>query len=442
MKCLIANGADVTIGHGAGPAYGMQSWTPITTAIWMLSNDSEQSSVIMSDIFDLLLNTAVKKKKDHLRNFIGYVMCANYNRNITCMLKLIKMGTPRDIIAYDEEYMWERAASMGNIELLECMFNRGIDKDTTMHNGFTVLWCVVSSGNIESVHYLLDLGVAIPTFTPEVPKTQCEECKEDILIIDRKQINQNPSMRAINSKKLDMVKLFVEYGSEDYKSFCALKHAVACSNVDVTSYLLNKYTYPLNAEYIIKDYCKGTYTLLTDPFTQCTAQITKLLLDHGADPAKPICGARSANAIMTAVYYRSVEVVAQYIRYGVDINFESRTRTQGRRSPFEASLLNDRPYVSVMLLISGCSRGVFSNLKLKIKPKLEKLMKEWKVYDNNVIPLQQRCRCVILNHLSPRADQKIQKLPLPSCLVKFLGIPELDKIVYDNDNDSNNDTCI
>ena len=371
----------------------------------------------------------------------GGNLCANFNRNVICMLKLLKKGTPLDIIAYEDEYVWESAASMGNIELLDCMFDRGIDKDT-IHNGFTVLWCVVFSRNVEAVRYLLDLGVAIPTFTPEVPDTQCEECKEDILIIDREQIDQNPSMRAINSKKLDMVKLFVEYGSEDYKSFHALKHAVTCGDVDVLTYLLNKYTYPLNAEYIIKDYCKGIYTLLTDPFTQCTAQITKLLLDHGANPAKPVCGARFANAIMTAVYYRSVEVVAQYIRYGVDINFRSRSRRHGSRSPFEASLLNDRHYVSVMLLISGCSRGVFSNLKLKIKPKLEKLMKEWKVYDNNVMPLQQLCRRVILNHLSPRADLKILELPLPSCLVKFLGIPELDKIVYDNDNDSNNDTCI
>ena len=215
VKCLIANGADVTIGHETDPSsmfYGMQSWTPITAAICMLSNNSEHSSVIMSDIFDLLLDTVVENHKDHFMSFTGYVKCANFNRNVICMLKLLKKGTPLDIIAYEDEYVWESAASMGNIELLDCMFDRGIDKDT-IHNGFTVLWCVVFSRNVEAVRYLLDLGVAIPTFTPEVPDTQCEECKEDILIIDREQIDQNPSMRAINSKKLDMVKLFVEYGS-------------------------------------------------------------------------------------------------------------------------------------------------------------------------------------------------------------------------------------
>ena len=83
-----------------------------------------------------------------------------------------------------------------------------------------------------------------------------------------------------------------------------------------------------------------------------------------------------------------------------------------------------------MLLISGCSRGEFSTRKLEDdpKPKLEKLMKDWNVYDDIVTPLKQRCRSVILNHLYPRADQKIENLPLPGLLIKFLNIPELDDI--------------
>ena len=76
-----------------------------------------------------------------------------------------------------------------------------------------------------------------------------------------------------------------------------------------------------------------------------------------------------------------------------------------------------------MLLISGCSCGVFCldkrhRFKNNLKPEVVKRMKEWKVYETNVIPLKQRCRCVILNHLYPRADKKIDKLLVLRCLIK------------------------
>ena len=168
------------------------------------------------------------------------------------------------------------------------------------------------------------------------------------------------------------------------------------------------------------------FTLLTLPSYNFQVQTRKILLDHGADPAKQMCAATSVNAIMTAIHYQQLEVIAQYIRSGIDINLASWDSKHGRVSPFKASVLRNLHYVSEMLLISGCSRGVFSKLTLKPKPKLEKLMKEWNVYDNNVVPLKLRCRCVILYHLSPRADLKIGNLPLPGCLIKFLSIPELD----------------
>ena len=196
-------------------------------------------------------------------------------------------------------------------------------------------------------------------------------------------------------------------------------------------FLLSKYTYKLNIEYIIKYSGESICTLLTESPSTLTARIAKILLDHGADPAKQICAAKSTNAIMTAIEFGYLEIIAQYIRCGVNINFRSWDSTFERVSPFEASVLRDRHYVSVMLLISGCSRGMFSIPKLEDnpKPELEKLMKEWNVYDNNVTPLKQRCRNVILNHLSPRADLKIEKLPLPPCLIKFLSISELDNII-------------
>ena len=171
LRCLIANGADVTIGQEACEESGareMQSLNPITAAIWMLNDDSEHLSVIMSDRFDLILNTAVKKNKDHFGSCTDYVLCASRAGNVTCMMKLIKIGAPLDGFTNEGSYVWELVASMGNVELLKCMFNRGIEKDTTTNRGLSILWCVFCSDNIDAVRYLLYLGVAIPSFMPKV----------------------------------------------------------------------------------------------------------------------------------------------------------------------------------------------------------------------------------------------------------------------------------
>ena len=341
---------------------------------------------------------------------------------------VIKLEAPLDD-TIDDVMLWTRVAGTGDVKLLKCMINGGIDKESIDHHGYSILWHVVDNGNIEAVRYLLDIGVAIPTYAPEERKLTCEQCKENRLIIDNdsEQEGRDPCMIAIRYDQLEIVKLLDEYGSQSCKSFTALRRAVVHGRGGVVCYLLNKYIYPLNIEYIFKDSSTSVFTLLTEPVYKSSAQITKSLLDHGADPAKQMCGATRRNAIMTAIYDENLEVIAQYIRSGVDINLKSWYSTLRKvLSPFEASLLRNCPCVSEMLLMSGCSRGVFSNLKLKAKPKLEKLIKERNVYDNIVTPLKQRCRCVILNHLSPRADLKIEKLPLPGCLIKFLSIPELD----------------
>ena len=429
IQSLIDNGADVYIGYDRYYSFASgdhHSFTPIMEAIWMLTYDSKYSSVIISDIFDLLLDAAVEQDNDHLRSCTNYIPCAVLARNVHCIDRLIKMGAPLDVIVYPNQYVWALVAGIGDVELLKSMFNRGINKNSKDQNGLSILGHTVDSGKIEAVRYLLDLGVNMPTYLPEVPETQCEQCKEDRLIIENnKRDYLDPCMRAIRSDKLMIVKLLNERGNQSCKSLKALRCAVLYNRVDIVSYLLNKYTYPLNREYLVKHSGDSILTLLTEPFSEYRPQIIKLLLNHAVDPAKPLCAATSVNAIMTAIHYGYLDIIAQYIRCGVDINLKSRDSTNGNLvSPFEASVLHDRPYLSVMLLISGCSRKFKVNPKLK----LEKLMKEWNVYDD-VTPLKHRCRSVILNHLSPQADKKIEKLPLPQCLIKFLSIPELDKIV-------------
>ena len=386
------------------------------------------------------------------------LVCAALNANINCLKCLIANGA--DVIGKPMWrkhccfYVWSLVARLGNVELLKCLFNRGIDKDSADQIGLSVLWWVVNSGNIEAVRYLLDIGVSIPNYAPKVHEIQCGLCKKDKLVIECKvdrhrfeedegklivdffKEDQDPCMRAIYDNNLEIVKLLDEHGSQSCKSFTALRRAVIWGSVDVASYLLNNYNYHTNIEYIINnaDESRSSYTLLTKPRRVFTAKITKLLLDHGADPAKPMCAATSVNAIMTAICFGNVETIAQYIRNGVNINCRSYNCSDIKQLPFESSVLHGRQSILKMLLVSGCSCGVFSlvnNHKFKddIEPEVEKLIKEWGVQENNVTPLKQRCRCVILNHLSPQADMKIENLPLPRMIIKFLGIPELDDIL-------------
>ena len=411
------------------------------------------------ELLDMLIKSCQQRMIDaeDSRMFSALVYAVN-NANINCLKCLIANGA--DVIGkpmwrkHNYGYLWSWIARLGNVELLKCLFNRGIDKDCTDQVGLSVLWWVVVSGNIEAVRYLLDMGVAIFNYAPTVHETQCEGCKKDKLVIECKvdrhlfeedgstvavdffKEDQDPCMGVISDNNLDIVKLLDERGSQSCKSFTALRHAVIWGSVDVARYLLNNYAYPLNIEYIIKnaDESRGPYTLLTEPRRVFTAKITELLLDHGAYPDKPMCSATSRNAIMTAICHENVETIVQYIRSGVNINCKSSHGSDLKVLPFEASVLHGCQSIVKMLLVSGCSCGVFSldkNHKFKddIEPEVEKLMKEWKVQENNVTPLKQRCRSVILNHLSPRADVKIGKLPLPGIMIKFLSIPELDAIL-------------
>ena len=446
VKCLIAKGADINILNDKDQ-YSVSGLPPqkssaILEAILMMDSDCILTFVL-EGIFDLLLD---KSSFDCCMSL--FPVAAN-SGSVYCIKKLIEKGAHPNFIDPYQRDLWTEIASLGDVELLKWLFNHDIDKDIIDENGVSILYYVVTSDNIEAVRYLLDLGVAIPTYTPEVIKTQCEQCKEHMLIVGNNkwydQVNRDPVMRSIYYNQLEMIKLLDDYGSQTCKSFNALRFAVMFHRVEVVSYLFNKYTYPLNMEYIRcvetdsnPSGSKRGFTLLTDLNTSydrklSSLQIIKLLLDYGADPAKAMCTAGSTNASTKAIACRNLNVMAQYIRRGVDINFRSYDNTYGRVLPFEASILLGYHDVAEMLLISGCSCGVFSwdnNHKFKnnLKPEVVTLMKEWKVQENNVTPLKQRCRSVILNHLFPRADLKIKKLPLPGCLIKFLNIPEFDVI--------------
>ena len=459
LKCLLAEGADANIGDDS--SFGGVQCSPLLDATRMLCQFN--ASAIMADVFDLLIQSAVDVDKpfEYCTSTLDFEKaiyfactspykrkCIVNNRYVYCIKKLINKGAHLNSIDRNKRYVWSKIAMMGNIELLKCMFDQGLAKDAVNLNGLSILGHVVYSGNIEAVRYLLELGVVIPIITPDVRMTQCKSCKQNTLIIEDHttwmhssyeeldSFSKDPCMIAIKYNMLEIVRLFEEYGSQSSKSFTALRRAVSWGNVDVTLYLLNKYKYPLNAEYFELEAgpCRDKYTLLSEPKFMFKAEIVNVLLDHGADPAKSVCSASCPTAMMTALYDADLNIIAQYIRSGVNINCRSKHFNHADVLPFEASVLHGNLNAAEMLLISGCSCGVFSldnyhEFKDDLKPELEKLMMEWKVQENKVTPLKQRCRNVILNQLSPRADKKIGKLYLPGCLIKFLHIPEIDHIV-------------
>ena len=429
LKCFIANGADVNKGdasfHTAAGWAPPQELSAIIQVMRYTLSVHELTS-IHKDMFELLLGESSHQSQQSL------IILAIAYRNIYCTKKLIERGVCFYILDHNGCCVWTSIAKLGSVELLTCMLNYGIDKDITDRNGLCLLWYVVDSGNIEAVRYLLKLGVTIPIYTPKVSKRQCKQCKKNTLIVDditwTDPMYHDRCIRAVCDNNLEMVKLLDEHRSKSCKSFNALRHALFYGSVDVTLYLINKYKYPLIINYTKQS---ESHSFI---YTHLTAKITKLLLDHGADPAKQMCSATSVNAIMSALDEENLEVIARFIRSGVDVNFRSCDRSYKKVLPFEVSVLRGYLNAAEMFLISGCCCGVFSltsshKFKNNLNPEVKKLMKEWKVQENNVKSLKQRCRNVILNHLSPRADVKIGKLPLPGLLIKFLSIPELDEIV-------------
>ena len=134
-------------------------------------------------------------------------------------------------------------------------------------------------------------------------------------------------------------------------------------------------------------------------------------------------------------YRNEPHIVACFIRSGADLSIRFYDKVYGNVLLFEAAVLYHNHCAAEMLLLSGCSCGVFNTQKklkdsYKMSRKMENLMDSWKVRENRVKSLKMTCRTAILNHLSPTtAGQKLSKLPLPDCLIRFLGIPELDDII-------------
>ena len=282
------------------------------------------------------------------------------------------------------------------------------------------------------MRYLLDIGVTVNTYTPTSNKVACMDCGKNILIVDAlsEERRHEPYMMAIELNMLPVVKLLEEYGCQNFKYIDALRYAMTHNSIEVVQYLLEKYTYPLNVEYTTGR--SSHHNLLDEVCGYVKDNMVHLLLDHGADPNVKICKKKSL--INKAMDHRHIGVVARIIRGGGDVNnrFPS---CLSDMIPFEAFAFDGNVHATEMLLVVGCSCGVFSlptydqEIAADVDPKLMNLMKKWHVHENNVTPLRMQCRRAILSQLSPQAEKKIKSLPLPPSLIKYLNIPELDDIM-------------
>ena len=453
IKCvetLIANGSDVNV---IGNKYYYNNLfeltgalnmvvNPLISSISMMASTSHCSDVTMG-IFDLLLKSGAKVIRSCNLNKRTPVMYAAAFGNVNCVKKLIEKGAELNYTDNYGETACTLAAQTGSVDVLKCLIeDNGMDKNYVDHNSYSLLFWAVLMDIVEAVRYFLNLGVTISTYRPQEYSKPCKVCGT---IIGYSCVNEyqptDPYMLAISNNELAMMKLMDEHGCQLYKSFEVLSRAVSGKRTNIVEYLLCNHKYPLNREHIAISEEKGLFgthqTILELAFETSNVKIVKLLLEHGADPNMKRCKKNSACAINYAIRKQHVEVIPLLIRGGANVNTVSYcpySYTSDMR-PFEAAIWIGHIYAAQMLLVTGCSRGEISlnkNFKVDygiISSELETLMKEWNVYINNVLPLQQKCRMIILNCLSPQADKKITRLPLPPLLIKYLSIPELDDII-------------
>ena len=449
VKTLISNGADVNLIR-CGDSYPhiftggiTDSLGPLIDSINLLHPNSPHSYNTMMDIFDVLLDNGADVNQPCHNHKRTPIMYAADMGNVNCVEKLIQKGARLNIVDKIGRMVFTVAAQTGNVDMLKCLLeDNGDDKDSIDGQGCSVLYWTVTSGNIKAVRYLLNLGVTMTTYTPhDWVDEACRECGTNLTRhwVYGIQHNYDPGMRAIDDNLLEVVRLIDEYGCQFYEHPDALLYAIRMSREEVVDYLLHRRKYLINYEFICKaiSYSVTHFTFLLEACKSSSVNTINVLLDHGADPRIPNCAKNYPNVISEAIRVRHVEVIARFIRGGLNVNTKSYNRDRARPAvvlPFEEAVSCCHFYAAKLLLVSGCSCGVHSldsthKLKTSMTPRIQELLMEWNVHENIALPLKQRCRMVILSHLCPQAEKKIIELPLPPQLIKYLSVTELDDIL-------------
>ena len=119
LRSLITHGAEVKL-------YNYKR-DLLLLAIEELQDRSKQCPIIMAEIFDLLLDNGADVN-------IALSQAISLGR-VECIKKLIVKGANLD---YDDGYVWQMTAGYG-VDMLNCLFDRGIDKDVTDKQGMSLL---------------------------------------------------------------------------------------------------------------------------------------------------------------------------------------------------------------------------------------------------------------------------------------------------------------
>ena len=446
LEVLIENGGEVDpiYNTNIGELKGMNTsiMSPIIDSIALLQSDNFHSPNIMMDIFDLLLDSGAKVNKRSQSARRTPIMHAAVFGRVKCVRKLIMKGAKLYLTDRTGCTVWSLAARFGGVDMLKCLLEDGnIDKDSFDRHGLSALHWAIKSDNIEAVRYLLHIGVKITTFVPNEYAEPCRLCGKILPCHSMKQnqLKFDSYMLAISMNKPEVLKLMEGHDCQLCKSDKALSYAVCMNSVEVLEYLLCNHKYSLNFEYI-EDYddsmkCDSHQTLLMKACLLRSEKAVKLLLEHGANPNTESCKEACPSVIFVAIHEGLVEAIALFIRSGVNINQKAVSTCNSFGSAlFEIAVSCNNFYAAAMLLVFGCTGGMYSldkSIKVKdgITHEQQGFLKKRGVHKNIVLSLQQRCRMVILNHLCPQAHKKITALPLPAQLIKYLSIPELDDIV-------------
>ena len=325
IKCvevLIDNGADVNLMmNGERVVAQSQRWkyqlslakkptfmvSPLIDSINLLHPTSLCSSNVMMEIFDLLLKSGADVNTRCHKHKKTPLMYAASVDNVYCVKKLIEKGV--DIFDTDlfDYTTWMFASNRGSVKVLKWLIEEnGFDKDCVDQKGCSVLCWAVRGVNFDAVRYLLCLGVSTTKHTPQETVEPCLHCATNLPYVNVRDYNLHPCIEAITSNNVDIIKLFEKHGCQLYKHLYALSFAVRTNRLEVVKYLLSKYNYSLNSEYMGGELRWNPHTTLLAEGCQTkyvkAVQLLKLLLEHGADPNTNNSAKTCSSAINVAIF--------------------------------------------------------------------------------------------------------------------------------------------
>ena len=437
LGCLITHGADLNIGSNL-------TCTPLMSPLFRaIFAESVEPSPITRDILNLLLESGVNVNKSSDKFWCSPIEYAIDKKSIDCVEKLVQKKAQFEPIP-----LLFRAERDMRIDILVSLINLGFSKNVTDSLGRNALYHAVCSCDITFIRYLLEAGVTIITTEEQQHRQPCyQEARSRIMDLHkRNDLRHNPCLKAISLDMLDVVQLLEDYDQQTFQSIEALKCAVRIKSFKMVNYLLNKYKYTLNMEYRYFDTPTTWHwskTIITEACKPDQLEMVTLLMEHGADPAKKSDAQEYKSALLIAIRDECNELLAHFIRSGVNLDCRLHDLHLGDVLPFEYAVFMCNESAAAMLLYAGCSCGEFSladyistgksfsvsigNLQRTASSEFQKLLIEWNVHRNNVKPLDQLCRKLILNHLCPRAVRKIKELPLPSRIFGYLSISGLEE---------------